>query len=469
MRGAVRLRAPLDGRQALLGAIGSGTLLNALNSSMIAVALVSLQRDFGLRFDTVSWVVSVFYLASASGQPVMGRLSDVLGPRRVFRVGLVISAAAATAAPFAPDFGWLLGLRALQAIGTSALFPSGVAIVRATIHDRQARALGVLALFSSMAAALGPTLGALLVSAGGWQAIFWANLPIVALSSALAARFLPPDPPVPPARPLAVVRRVDPLGVALFVAALVALLWFLLSLGRGADYAALAIGLGALAAFVAAELRAREPFVDLRELVANRALSTVYVRYVLVNVVFYCVFLGFPSYLEESRDLSLKAAGLVMLAVTGVGIVTVPAAGRLIDRRGPTPALVAGFAIMTAGSALMLTLGDGSPVWWIVVVLAALGASSGFSNLGLQATLVRASRPDAIGTASGLFMTARYLGSILAACVLGIAFGDSIDRDAQHRIALLMTVLSGIVLVSALPLRLAPRGRAPRPPAGGAR
>lgn len=463
MRSAVRLRAPVDGRQALLAAIGSGTLLNALNSSMIAVALVSLQRDFGLRFDTVSWVVSVFYLASASGQPVMGRLSDVLGPRLVFRIGLVISAAAATAAPFAPDFGWLLALRALQAIGTSALFPSGVAIVRGTIQERQAQALGVLALFSSMAAALGPTLGALLVSAGGWQAIFWANLPIVAVSSALAARFLPADPPLPRARPLAVVRRLDPLGVALFVAALVALLWFLLSLGRGPDYPALGIGLAALAAFVAAELRSREPFVDLRELVANRALSAVYVRYVLVNVVFYCVFLGFPSYLEEGRGLSLKAAGLVMLAVTGVGIVTVPAAGRLVDRRGPTPALLVGFAVMTAGSALMLTLGDGTAVWWIVVVLAALGASSGFSNLGLQATLVRSSPPDAIGTASGLFMTSRYLGSILAACVLGVAFGDAIDDEAQRRIALLMTVLSALVLVSALP-RPGRRRRRPASP-----
>src|SRR5699024_1443375 len=106
--------------------IGLGTLLNPLNSSMISVALTRLQQEFSLTFSDASWLISIFYLASAAAQPVMGKLSDMFGPKRLFLTGLILVAGSSTLAPFSPNYPFLLGCRALQAIGSSTLFPSGM-------------------------------------------------------------------------------------------------------------------------------------------------------------------------------------------------------------------------------------------------------------------------------------------------------------------------------------------------------
>src|SRR2546423_5383791 len=107
--------------------VALGTLLNPLNSSMIVVGLVTLQREFHVGVAASSWLISGFYLAACVGQPLMGRMADRFGPRRVFCAGLALVFVAGVAALLAPGFGWLVGCRVAQAVGTSAAFPSGLA------------------------------------------------------------------------------------------------------------------------------------------------------------------------------------------------------------------------------------------------------------------------------------------------------------------------------------------------------
>src|SRR3989440_9096553 len=92
----------------LVFAIVLGTLLNPLNSSMIAVALVTLHHEFNVDLGTSTWLISGFYLAGAVGQPLMGRLADMMGARRVFLTGLSVACAVAVLAPLSPNFGWLV-------------------------------------------------------------------------------------------------------------------------------------------------------------------------------------------------------------------------------------------------------------------------------------------------------------------------------------------------------------------------
>src|SRR5699024_12208581 len=121
-------------------------------------------------------LISIFYLASAAGQPVMGKLSDMFGAKRLFIAGLVLVAIACLLAPFSVNYGMLLGCRALQAIGSSTLFPSGMSIVRAQITNKQARAIAILSDFSSTHAALGPALGGFLIAECHWTSILLVNL-----------------------------------------------------------------------------------------------------------------------------------------------------------------------------------------------------------------------------------------------------------------------------------------------------
>src|SRR5215831_4731474 len=212
----------------LIGAMLAGTLLNPLNSSMIAVALVLIQADFRVSVATASWLLSGFSLAAAVAQPLMGRFADLFGPRRVFCTGLLVVGVASALAPLAPALGWLIACRMLQALGTSAAYPAGLAIIRAINPQGQAPAgtLGAITITSSVSVALGPVLGGFLAARAGWPAIFLINLPITAVGLMLAWRWLPADAApsratmgAAPSR-LAVVRavlsRVDVPGVALF-------------------------------------------------------------------------------------------------------------------------------------------------------------------------------------------------------------------------------------------------------------
>ncbi len=140
-------------RGLLLFAIALGVLLNPLNSSMISVALARLQTVFHLDFTSVSWLISTYYLASAIAQPVMGKLADLIGRKRIFIIGILMVAASTISAPFSPNFAWLIALRLIQSIGSGAIFPAGMGIVRNYVTERQSNAIAILAVFSSGAAA----------------------------------------------------------------------------------------------------------------------------------------------------------------------------------------------------------------------------------------------------------------------------------------------------------------------------
>src|SRR5256885_616149 len=184
--------------------VALGTLLNPLNSSMIAVGLVALQGEFHVSLATSTWLISAFYLAASVGQPVMGRLADPYGPRRVFTAGLALVGATGILVLFAPGFGWVVAARVLQAIGTSVGFPAGLALIRRLAGGRPpASTLGVLSAANSASAAFGPVLGGVLVAAFGWRGIFAVNIPLAATGLLLARRWLPAHPPARPAASVA--------------------------------------------------------------------------------------------------------------------------------------------------------------------------------------------------------------------------------------------------------------------------
>lgn len=122
-----------------IAGLSLGTALNPLNSSMIAVALVVLRADFALDVATVTWVVTSFYLTSAAGQPLMGRLADRFGPRRLFLLGMALVAVTCALAPFAPNFALLCVARAFMALGTATAYPSAVVMVAALARQANVR------------------------------------------------------------------------------------------------------------------------------------------------------------------------------------------------------------------------------------------------------------------------------------------------------------------------------------------
>lgn len=439
-------------RLPLLFTVASGTLLNPLNSTMIAVALPAIRDDFDLTFTSAAWIISAYYLASALAQPVMGRLSDLYGPRRVFVCGLLVVAVTSVLAPLAPTLGWLLAFRVALAVGTSTLFPSGMTVISRAVRTREAQALGVVAMVASLAAALGPTLGGGLVALAGWPGVFLVNVPFALVALVLARRVMPADPPRAAAGE-GVLERLDVRGVAMFGVAVAMLIAFLVSLAGRPLWWALPVALVAGGGFARTELRAASPFIDLRVLRANAAMSTVYVHFVVVNIGFYAILFGIPVYLQETHGFTPAEAGLSLLPLEGLAVLTMPLAARMIDRLGPQVALLIGAACATGGAVLMLTIGAGSGIVVVALVMAVFGGGVGFNNLGLQAALHRATPPAMLGTASGLFMTSRYFGAVLAGTLLGLVFARGAGTEQLHVAALVIAALSLVTVALSLRTR----------------
>lgn len=454
-------RVPPNGRSARdpvsaagLVALLVGTVLNPLNSSMVAVALVLFARDFAVGTGTVTWVVSAFYLAGCVGQPLMGRFADRFGPRRVFGAGMALVFVTAVIAPFSPTFGVLVVLRVIQSLGTSVAFPSAMAVLRRHGGTAQGSGPTAIATANTVGAAVGPVLGGVLVELFGWEGVFWVNVPLAVLAFALARTFVPADPPEARFSVGALVRGSDLVGVLGFTAALVGFLVFALSLSGSVAWWALPMVAAGTALFLWWERRVAEPFVDVRLLLARPALLGTYGQFVVFNVVFYSAFYGLPEWLESSRGLPAAESGFLVLPLAGVGAVATVLASRVITRIGVGRTLLIGFAVLVLGCAGVFALSGATPFVVVVLVGGLLGVPYGLNNLGLQARMYELAPPESSGVAAGLFQTARYVGAILSTSVLGVVFATTIDDTRLHEIASVMVVLAlGLAVAGLFGLR----------------
>lgn len=435
----------------LIIAVGLGVLLNPLNSSMVSVAIARLQNVYHLDFTVVSWIIFSFYIASAVAQPVMGKASDLFGRRKIFLSGLVVAFVASLFAPLSPSFGWLIVFRIVQSVGTSMMVAVGMAIVRIHITEKQATALSVLSIFLSGAAAIGPFIGGVLIHWWDWQAIFIVNIPFVFASFLLAWRMIPKEES-PTSTPRNMSFRkwfdlIDAPGILLFTVGMVALLVGVLSAKSAGhvSYVHLTVGLigvVALGAFVRHELKATSPFIPLRTFAKYPAMTWVNVEFTLVNVLFYSLFFGLPSYLQMVRHVNEFHTGILMLSLGLCSLVVSPIAGRWIDKSGPRPALIVSAILMTLGSVWLVTLNQNSPVISVCLALAAFGISNGLNNVGMQAALFKSSPKEIIGVASGLFNTSRYLGTILSSLLIGIVMGGNFSAEGLRVLGIILTIIT---------------------------
>lgn len=435
----------------LMISVGLGILLNPLNSSMVSVAIPSLQSVFQLDYTSVSWIIFSFYIASSIAQPIMGKASDLFGRRKIFLTGLVVSFITSLLAPLSPNFGTLIVFRIVQAIGTSMMVAVGMAIVRIHITEKQATALSVLSIFLSGAAAIGPFIGGVIIHWWGWPAIFFVNIPFVVVSFLLSWRYIPKENLSTSIAPDISLRKwfnwIDVSGILLFTVGLVAMLVGLLS-AKSSGFISLGnvivslIGLALLGVFVRHELIAASPFIPLRTFAKYPAMTWVNIEFMLVNVLYYSLFFGIPSYLQMVRHLSEFQTGILMLSLGLCSLVTSPIAGRWIDKSGPRPALLVSAILMTLGSVWLVTLNQTSPVVSVCLALAAFGISNGLNNVGMQAALFQSSPKEIIGVASGLFNTSRYLGTILSSLLIGIVMGDKFNFEGFQVLGIIMTIIA---------------------------
>ncbi|MFJ6356249.1 MFS transporter [Pseudarthrobacter oxydans] len=430
-----------------------GTALNPLNSSMIAVALVVLRADFGLDVAAVTWVVTSFYLASAAGQPVMGRLADRFGPRRMFMLGMALVALTCAMAPFAPNFALLCVARAVMALGTATAYPSAVVMVGAIAHRANvepARPLGSLQMANTSAAAVGPVIGGLLVGFVGWEALFLVNVPLALAALLIVRRAAPADKARERGSVAELLRDSDIPGILGFVTALLLVMMAALNVVAGYRWWMLGAGTAVAALFAWRELRFARPFLDLRLLGRNRSLMLIYLGFAVFSSVYYFVFFGLPQLLQEAGGYGPGVVGLLMLPLAGMSVLATPWAVKAMGRFGVRRVLVAGVVLLTVAAALMWLLTGTLAIPLVVVLTALMGIPYGTVGIATNQGMFVSIRPQERGVAAGIYQTCRYVGAITATVMIGVFAGGGVDQESWARMVLAMLVLCVVTFAVSL-------------------
>lgn len=439
--------APTGFDRRLIAPMVLGSVLNPINSSMIAVALVPIGIAFGAPPSETVWLVSALYLATAVGQPVIGRLVDMYGPRRLYLIGTALVGVAGLMGALAPSLGVLIAARVLLGFGTSAAYPAAMQLTRSeaerTGKDSPAGVLTALAVSAQTVSVIGPTLGGFLIGVGGWRAIFTVNVPLSVACLVLGALRLPKmDKETAGTR-----RDVDPPGMLLFAVMLVSLMMFLTAPSLSEWYLPVLSAVAAVA-FARRELRVPEPFVDLRVLGGNLPLVTTYIRQFLGYTTSYAFLYGYTQWLEEGRGLHASAAGLILLPLSATALGVSTLTGR---REAIRAKLLVGSAIQVVGCAGLFLVGADSPVWLLLAVGAVLGIPQGLLGLAGQNALYRQAEPARIASAAGLLRTFMYLGALAASAATAAFFPHRADTPGLHDLALFMAVGSALLLAITLP------------------
>ncbi|SDN45984.1 MFS transporter [Actinacidiphila guanduensis] len=429
-----------------------GSALNPINSSVIATALVPIAHGLGVPIGQTAALVTALYLASAIAQPTAGKAAEVFGPRRVFLTGIVLVAVGGVVGGAAQDLFTLLVSRVLIGLGTSCAYPTAMLLIRGRAREAgldrpPGGVLGGLQIAGTATASLGLPVGGVLVGAAGWRAVFFLNVPVAVLALAATLAWVAKDGPV--SRPLSareIASRLDAIGIAGFAAAMIALLLFLFDLPT-AHWYVLGISVVLFAALAGWELRARVPFLDVRLLVTNRALTRTYLRYGLVLLCVYVVLYGLTQWVETVRGLSETESGLLLLPMTLVsGIVIAPVSRRNLVRG---PVIAAAVTCLIASSGVLL-LSSSASLGWVVAITVVFGICMGAAAAGNQTALYAHAPAEQLGTASGLLRTFGYVGSIAASAVTGIVFHTRVTDHGVHTIGWIMIGVSLAVVATTL-------------------
>jgi MFS family permease len=406
-----------------------GAILNPINSSIIAVSLVPIGRAFGTPTSQTIWLVSALYVATAVGQPVVGRLVDTYGPRRLFLIATLLTGIAGVIGATAPAFWVLVVARVVLGFGTCAGYPAAMTLIRAEAErtgiDSPASVLTILSVSSQTIIVIGPTLGGVLIGLAGWRSTFAVNVPLAVVAFAAGYWLLPPIAGKSTARGF------DVPGMALFATALATSMAFLLELRLDTLWL-LAVGVLALVAFVVRENRIDDPFLDLRVLRGSPALVRSYLRALLSGTFSYSILYGLTQWLEDGRGLSASHAGMLLLPMSLAGLGVAAVFGRKPQIRGK---LAVGSATQLVAALVLVLLTGTTPIWALIGLSLLVGIPQGLNTLAIQNAVYDQADPATLGASSGLFRTAFYLGAMVASAATGAFFGATADTHGLHELA----------------------------------
>ncbi len=431
-----------------------GFFVITLDALVVNVTLPAIRVDLGGGMTGLQWVVDGYTLMFAALLLSAGSLSDRIGARRAFGIGLAVFVAASAACGLAPDLVALVTARLVQGVGAALMMPSSLTLIREAYTDpvKRGRAIALWSIGGAVAAAAGPVAGGAL-NLISWRMIFFINLPAGAVALFLLARVARSP------------RRKVPFDLTGQIAAMLAvgaLIFGVIEAGANGFTAprvlvALAVAVAALAVFVAAQKRGKHPMVPL-DLFRSRTVVISAGTGFAFMAGFYGMVFVYSLYLQDQRGLSSFATGLAFLPMTLLSGFVSMLAARLAEKFGPRVPIAGGMLLMTVGLAALAAVPAATPIWLLAVLMIPVGISGPLAIAPTTALLLESVPAHRSGVASGVFNTSRQLGGALAVAVFGTLLANHAQLLPGLRESLAIAAVAAFATAAAnLLLKPAPR------------
>ena len=416
--------------------IALGSFMAGLDGTIVNIALPNIAKSLNVSTVMASWVLNAYLIILVSLLLAASRLGDMKGYRNIFLGGFALFTAGSLLCGLSSTIDTLIMSRMIQAVGGAVISALGAVMITSYLSSSlRGQALGIVAMFLMLGAALGPVVGGFLTSAFSWQYIFFVNLPVGVFAILLGMHILPRLAPVNPKA------KIDISGVLLIFVALGSLIVGLTSVQGNKPYigmAALAISVIFWILFVVQERRANEPLVNIT-LFANRAYSLQNVNVMLIQMAMTGVMVIMPFFLELVKKIPTDNAGTILLTLPVGMIVTAPIAGRISDVIGTRKPIITGFVLCAVALFFLSTISVHTSVGHICVYLLLLGAGTGVAFSPLNSAVMGECPAKDRGSTSGLVRMMANLGSSLGVAVVMLvataAAGPKLAEVSSHQLS----------------------------------
>jgi EmrB/QacA subfamily drug resistance transporter len=387
--------------------------LTPFNSASVNIALPAIGIEFQADAITLSWVSTSLLLATAIFLVPLGRLADIHGMKKMMVAGLVIYIFSSIMAAVSGNMALLMTARVLQGLASAMIFSTSTALlVLAYPVEQRGRVLGINIACVYIGLSLGPFVGGVLTQTLGWRSIFWLIAALVLVPIVMTFWLIKEE--------WAAARgeKFDLAGSLIYGTGLIALMFGLSELPDWWGYISIAASILVLAGFVAWEMRAKSPLINVYLFIRNRVFGFSNLAALINYAATFAVTFLLSLYLQYIKEMEPGTAGLVILVMPLVQAIFSPVMGKLSDKVDPRFLASAGMGLCSIGLLMLALLNSGMPLLYIIASLVILGLGFAFFSSPNTNAIMSSVGKGSLATASATLATMRLIGQMLS---MGVA------------------------------------------------
>ncbi len=410
--------------------IALGSVASILSSTVVNVAVPTLQHAFGASLTDIQWISTAYLLGLSAVIPVSGYMSDRFGTKRVYLATLAVFVLASLLCGFARSTQTEIAFRVLQGLAGGMVMPVGMTmLMHITPPEERGRMMGTIGVPMLLGPALGPAVAGWILERFDWPYIFWINIPFCLLALGFAAAYLRDSRPARPGRLDVVGLLLCTPGVTVFIYGVTRASqhgW-----GSAEALTPMAAGVALTALFAWWEWRQPEPLLELRVFRDAAYAAAIAVSVLLAGGMFGAMFVV-PVFLQQVQGKSALDAGLI-LAAQGIGsALSMPVSGWLTDRFGARPVVFVGVATLIVVSFGLATVGPSTGIGEWTLLLAGRGVAVGFAMMPAFSAAYVTIRPGLIARATALSNTIQRMSSSLGIAAIATIAEDRVNANLPH-------------------------------------